>query len=331
MKCDQVMWCLFLVYHTRAFGQNLIAAPSTILKGLTERLDVNCTYFLDNTINISSITSISISHWESSHFQELATVNTFNGISSSLPAANLTISGHIDGSGYLNLTWNTSSAVHRGVYQCNVRGLDATGHPVTLFTTVNVTGVNLESELLIEEIIKLRNYIDLQESEFLSFKEQVSTFITTWTHRMSSARKTLFNTPATYNGSQYYIYTQTPVNIPGVAQASCELIGGNLVEVDDADEYDFVHVLIRQYSVSVDYRIHFFVIGGSQDGDAEHWYYPHSNESLEYYRWAPDYPIDNPVANCLTLWRYYDWNMTNIDCDRDQKNYPISFMCEVEI
>ncbi|KAK0061677.1 C-type lectin domain family 3 member A-like isoform X2, partial [Biomphalaria pfeifferi] len=245
------------------FGQNLIAAPSTILKGLTERLDVNCTYFLDNTTNISSITSISISHWESSHFQELASVDTFNGISSSLSAANFIISGHIDGYGYLNLTWNTSSAVHRGVYQCNVRGLDATGHPVTLFTTVNVTGVNLEPQL--------------------------------------------------------------------TSQASCELIGGNLVQVDDADEYDFVHGLIRQYSVSVDYRIHFFVIGGSQDGDAEHWYYPHSNESLEYYRWAPDYPIDNPVANCLTLWRYYDWNMTNIDCDRDQKNYPISFMCEVEI
>uniref|UniRef100_A0A2C9KSI9 C-type lectin domain-containing protein n=1 Tax=Biomphalaria glabrata TaxID=6526 RepID=A0A2C9KSI9_BIOGL len=298
----------------------LTVSPSKLLNGLTEKLEVNCTFLAGSDPSLSSLTSLSIRRWtNSTSLREAATVSSFNGVTLS---DSVTAVGTIDNSGmsFLNVIWSYPNLTNQGEYECLADGLDTTGHPLSRSSNYNVTGLNPESELLVEEILKLRQTIHHLNTDFLSLKEEVSIFMSTLTHRVNASHRTMFETSAAFNGSQYSLYSIDTVVDIVQAQATCEIYGGNLVEVNNENEFHFLKTFIEDVSDAA-----LVLIGGNQIIDVGNWVYPHSNASIDYFRWAKDYPLFTMGANCLVLWGSFEWNMTNVNC---LNSFLMRYMCE---
>ncbi|KAH9499328.1 hypothetical protein Btru_003754 [Bulinus truncatus] len=300
--------------------QLIQVTPSILLNGLTNKLEVSCTFQAGDDPNLSSLTSLGVRLLKTSaNQQELASVTSFNGVSLS---GNISASGAIDNTGesYLNLTWQSPDSTHLGEYICVATVLDLTGHPLTTSVAANVTGVNPESELLISEIVQLKKVNNKLDQELKELKENISVFIATWMGRVNAMKKTLFETSTLFNGSQYFIYKGDIVVDPIQAQATCETYGGNLVEITDHNEFDFVKQFILDSSDAA-----LVLIGGNQVNELQNLIYPHSNVSVTYFRWAEHYPIFSMGASCLVLWGSSDFNMTNINC---LNSFYMRYICE---
>ncbi|KAK6965855.1 C-type lectin domain family 3 member A-like isoform X2 [Biomphalaria glabrata] len=307
----------------------LTTSPRVILQDATDKLVVNCTYDTGSDSSLTSLTSLTVSrlsNLSSFQYQVLSSVDSFTGVTTS--QENLTSAGLIDNTGqsYLTLTWNNPLTITQGDYKCDAIGLNSAGQPLTLSSTVNVTDVSSEIDHLKAEIVQLRNTIGYLETQFQTLFRNTSSFMSTWSERINGAQKTLFETSEIYNGSQYYLYKDSPSLIPLVAEATCQIYGGHLAELQTSDEYDYVISFIENFS-----WVRFLLVGGSQYGEAGNWVYPHSNESLHYFRWAEAFPFYNMAHDCLILWDVYNWNMTNQLCTMDQSQWPIYYLCEVEI
>ncbi|KAH9499327.1 hypothetical protein Btru_003753 [Bulinus truncatus] len=326
-----LLCCLLLTQTNSALCQSLTATPSQIINNSTNSFLVNCTFQTGIDPSLTSLTSLTISRSVDAsnlQYQVLASVDSFNVITNSASGENLTSSGTIDNTGlsYLSLTWDNPFRIKSGVYKCDANGLHTSGQPLTLSTTINVTGVNSEIDSLKEELIQLKNYVDSLEAKIEKLNVTGSDFMTIWVQRLNNVQETLFETSEVYNGSQYYLYKDSPSHIPGVAQATCEIYGGNLAEIQDSDEYDYIINFIEQFT-----WVRFLLVGGSQYGEAGNWVYPHSNASVEYFRWAEAYPFYKMAYDCLVLWDVYNWNMTNLLCSTDQTQWPIYYLCEVKV
>ncbi|XP_059146632.1 uncharacterized protein LOC131934589 [Physella acuta] len=309
----------------------LHVTPANIQPGITENLAINCTLPAGSSSNMASLVSVTLSravNTSDPNFKQIALIDSFSGVLNKAPEENITVSGVINaiGESFLSVTWMYPLSTTAGFYKCDASGLDLTGHPLVISQTANVYINTTDVNDLAVEILKLKNTILQITSELQTLRNDFSGFVDVWNQRMNQTMESLFELSPVSNGSVYLLSRDDPAVVPAVAQATCQAYGGNLAEIGDHEELSFVQSFVKNFS-----GFNFVLIGGSQVSSPGNWVYRHSNESLEFFDWAPGRPQDRLSDNCLTLWDYYDWKMADIDCMMDPKTWPKRFMCEIVI
>ncbi|CAL1546024.1 unnamed protein product [Lymnaea stagnalis] len=320
-----------LLFAIMATGQSLtlVAVPATVQVGLTDSLGVNCSVAAGTDPTMASLVTLTLSFSQDSaspQFQALGTVNSFNGVGNSSDPSDGSVTGLIDNAGvsFLRVSWDTPGSVRTGTYKCDAQGLDQVGVPVSATATTNVTEGIADTTVLTDVLITLKKYVKQLSSELVVLRDQFVALAETWEQRLEARRKSLFEESPAFRGSRYYLSKEDPIVMNALAQASCEEFGGNLAEIGDEEEFEFIKEFIQNYTGFV-----FVVIGGSQYGEPDNWVYPHNNKSLEYFNWAYGYPRLEMAANCLNMWEWFDWNMTNVECLMDSKSWPMRYICEM--
>ncbi|CAL1542653.1 unnamed protein product [Lymnaea stagnalis] len=170
-----------------------------------------------------------------------------------------------------------------------------------------------------DDDITIRNElkdIRLRLNDLEIFKTKISS-------RFALAAGALFEISPEFEGRRYYLSKRTGGAAIPVSEATCELFGGYLVEIDDLKEYRFVQNFIRNHSSDF-----FGVYTGGNDEDREGtWVYRHSKEPAVLLDWTPGQPTNDVDGDCLILLNRNDWRMDDFRCYYD--NSDTRFMCEV--
>lgn len=280
---------------------------------------------------MASLVSVTLSravNTSDPNFKQIAIIDSFSGVVNKAPEEHVVVSGVVDATGesFLGVTWMYPSSTTAGVYKCDASGLDLTGHPLVISQTADVSLNNTDVNDLAVEILKLKNTIIQMTTELQSLSNVLSDFVGVWIQRVNLTMESLFEISPVSNGSVYLLSRDDPVVIPAASQATCQTYGGNLAEIGDRDELSFVQSFVKNFS-----GFSFALIGGAQVGSPGNWVYKHSNESMEFFDWAPGRPQNRLSDNCLTLWDYYDWKMADIDCMTDPKTWSKRYVCEIVI
>ena len=134
-------------------GLSISSSPSNITLGLTNHLEVTCSFSTNHSSDIVTLMSLIISQTPSQNtqiFNELAAVNMFSNTMVYYHDNNTgaQIRGHIsaDQSSFLKVSWSHPNNTAVGVYECQAYGMDRKGHPklVKVDTEVNVEAFDLE-------------------------------------------------------------------------------------------------------------------------------------------------------------------------------------------
>ncbi|KAI8770570.1 hypothetical protein BgiBS90_028456 [Biomphalaria glabrata] len=326
---------LFVLIHScKIAAQNVAvtAKPDIILKGLTTSLAVNCT-FEDGAV--SSLVSLKVSRALNSEtigqvYEELASVNSFS--SSNLintSRENLTVSSSFAASGlsFLSLVWHSSDDLRTGTYKCEADYLDLTGHPKQVSNSAYVSGVSHESQMLVDEILSLKEENKVRETEALSYKELFLSFIASWNRKKNQTRDIIFTQSQEFNGSIYLLSRANVFDNTGIAQAVCEIYDSKLAEIESNEELEFVQNFMKNNTDL--FYFYYIIIGGvNNEGVNGTWVSPDSGLPLDYLNWAPGYPNKDTYAKCLGLWSYVDWKMVNVNCFKESLDWPKKFLCE---
>ncbi|CAL1527239.1 unnamed protein product [Lymnaea stagnalis] len=141
--------------------------------------------------------------------------------------------------------------------------------------------------------------------------------------RFTRAAAQLFDVSAPYNGRRYYLARKIVDATIHTAQATCEVYGGYLAEVNNATEFQFVQEFLKTTTVLTG-----VFISGTDAAKEGQWVWPRLQQPVGFIDWAPGQP-DNwgTYANCLILWRDKNWKMDDTDCYL--QNGLTRFLCEI--
>uniref|UniRef100_A0A2C9KN56 C-type lectin domain-containing protein n=1 Tax=Biomphalaria glabrata TaxID=6526 RepID=A0A2C9KN56_BIOGL len=326
--------CYSLMLSHSVLAQNLLvtAEPRSILKGLTESLFINCTF---NKSDDSSLVSLKVSRAQNSEtigqgYEELASVNSFSAPSlGNQNHENFTAAWSLaaTGSSFLTLTWNRSLDIKQGAYKCDAEVLNITGQPFVVSNTAFVSGVSQESQMLVDEILKLREENKFRDAEFQSYKELVSSFIASWNRKMNQIQSSIFIESLEFNGSIYQLSRANVFDNTGIAKAVCEIFESRLTEIESSEELEFVQGFVKNNTDM--FYSYYIVIGGINEGGVNGtWVSPYSNSPLGYLKWAAGYPAKNTYDTCLALWAAVGWDMVNVNCFTEPVDAPKKILCK---
>ncbi|XP_062620922.1 perlucin-like [Saccostrea cucullata] len=100
-------------------------------------------------------------------------------------------------------------------------------------------------------------------------------------------------------------------NMPFIVQKMCEIHGGTLVQIETAEEDEFIAQQMRIHSIRNTW------LGGSDWAVEGSWVWEPDGKILQYSNFAPGKPNNFFGENCLDKEQslYYQWN--DEDCDTD--------------
>ncbi|NP_001188329.1 lectin isoform X1 [Danio rerio] len=109
-------------------------------------------------------------------------------------------------------------------------------------------------------------------------------------------------------GSRCFRYFSVPVNWV-TAERNCQLLGGNLVSVQNGMENDFLLSLIPNSER--------FFIGGYDGEDEENWFWSEGS-SFGYTNWCSGEPNNMNTEHCLEINWTSDRCWNNLPCSTEQ-------------
>ncbi|GFS08350.1 C-type lectin [Elysia marginata] len=158
----------------------------------------------------------------------------------------------------------------------------------------DVQGVDADVAGLRQKVDTLQEMVTAQNSTINDMQERVSSFtdLYKFTYVMSN-----FDVSDIFRGRRYYASKAVaPFNIQA-ADSLCSMLDGYLVEVDDMDEFHFVHSFVRNVAGTD------FFFTGANDIDREGvWKFWHSKKPVTFFHWKSRQP-DNARNNedCVEL------------------------------
>ncbi|CAL1546030.1 unnamed protein product [Lymnaea stagnalis] len=314
-----------ILLPSSATGLHFDVQPTKIEIGLSMRFYLNCSFNHGTDPEMSSLVALFISRAQDTtnvDFHEIASVNTFSGNVSNMIHDNATISGVINNLGvsFLSMEWKFPGDQVSGLYKCVANGVDGTGHPISVMSTSQVTSEMPGTKELVQLVRDLMIKID--------YAPEDNTCISgCWQRRLEQMMKARFEITSLYNGHRYLLSKISNHASVAVAQESCELYGGYLAEIDDADELLFVQNFIKS-NRNVDFIL--VLIGGTDEGHEKHWVFERTGRNVTFTKWDPGYPSVDTRSNCLYLRAdLYLWIMGDNVCFRTDSNYNSRYMCEL--
>ncbi|XP_059176067.1 perlucin-like protein [Physella acuta] len=142
--------------------------------------------------------------------------------------------------------------------------------------------------------------------------------------RLTKATGVLFHESQVFKGHRYYL--SKPLGYPDfdTSEALCHLIGGYLVEVNDADEHRFIKSFLNTFS-----DISYVYTGGSDEKKEGSWVFRGSGKPVTYFDWVEGQPGSDTLANCLVYHKTTWWGMDDNVCTFSGGSSR--FMCEVHV
>ncbi|CAL1546028.1 unnamed protein product [Lymnaea stagnalis] len=314
---------LFLMsLSSSATGLQFNVQPTRIEFGLSKRFYLNCSFNHGTDPEMSSLVSLFISRSKDTtivDFHEIASINTFSGSVSDIELDNATFSGVINNLGvsFISMEWKFPDEDVSGVYKCVANGVDGTGHPISVMSTSLVTSEIPDTKDLVQVVRNLMINMD--------YALENTCISGCWQRRLEQMMKARFEI-SLYKGHRYLLSKIANIASVAVAQESCELYGGYLAEIDDENEWLFVHSFIK--STKVDYRL--VLIGGMDEGHTNHWVFQRTGRNVTYTKWGSGRPFVGYITyNCLYLFGDIDWFMVDFVCFETDRTYSTRYLCEL--
>ncbi|XP_059146605.1 uncharacterized protein LOC131934564 [Physella acuta] len=322
MKYLYTFLLCFLIDVDAGDSLQIDAMPTSVVIGLTTTLEVKCHTFNNNSSQMESLMSLIITRSGHGPDKELASINAFSPEGHVVDTSNetLTASGKIDnlGESYLRLVWRFPDVNKRGLYACEAHGVSHTGHPVSLTSTISVTNSYPETDELVDLIKNLT-----LESEY--DKERCPSNLKS---NQELIKNYMFTISPPYNGRHYLLSSRLYTYQVESAEAMCELLGGYLVEIDSAEEHQFLINFLNDESKKLNFIV---TMTGLSDEEQEIvWVNRHSKTVARYTNWLANKPNGGRSENCVVLYQP-SWLMTDDPCSLTRSDFALklTYLCEV--
>ncbi|XP_059146630.1 uncharacterized protein LOC131934586 [Physella acuta] len=313
-----------------ASGIRMEAAPSHINIGVTRYLNVRCSTTRGDDSSMESLMSLIISRSKTSQdkdFQELASMTTFTPMVQikDVLEVNMTASGNIDNNeqSYIDLVWEYPDVTKIGVYKCEAHGVDHTGHPAYVNTTVVVSSTHPDCEPVLEQVKTQAAVIEQLTSKVDNLTSTARELNQQLKQLLGKDLTSIYKISPGYNGKIYLFSVKYNTLSAGNSAVVCNTFGGYLVEIDSEQEYNFI---IQNLPANEGYS--FFYVGATDFGHENVWIYVHTNTSVTYLNWRPGDPDGRNVQNCLTLFTP-TWLMADAECSYTRESLNMGYICEV--
>ncbi|KAK6965850.1 hypothetical protein BgiMline_029905 [Biomphalaria glabrata] len=318
LKCLYLMICWSTLYNIDAL-LHLSVNPPTVEVGLTTTITINCSLDVLSEPDMSSLESIKLSRSNDTTppvYTTLSTIDTFSNTATNSSDSAANAYGKIDTSGvsYLSLVWNKPIEFLGGIFKCEVSSLDLSGRPRNENMTSRVNVVSAGVNELLVRVQSLSLVI-----------ENMSTVIDSYTNRLLQSKKSLFLESSPFEGSRYYLSRPFPSLVSYIAQATCEIYGGTLAQVDSQEELSFIQVFLQEFFNS----FWLVLIGGTDEGHEDLWVYPESNRNVSFFAWGSYQPSGGEKENCISLDTLAYWNMSDSPCSFTDYSARPRFLCEI--
>ncbi|KAH9519336.1 hypothetical protein Btru_075287 [Bulinus truncatus] len=310
--------------------------PNIITDGQTRDVNITCSFSPSTTHGLSSLFSVLLSHsptMDEAEFRPLASINVFDKkISAGSLKKSATVSGFINSSGesVLHLNWKNPKSDKSGLYRCSFTGVSALDYPLTLTSTDAVVTTGTDQEDVIKKVTDIEKAIKDMNLKFDTLRSQTTHLQAAHDSlllRLNRSRDAAFHVSPSFNGSRYYLTKYLDVFEVTWAQSTCELYGGYLAEIDDAEEFNFVRNFLMTQDVTDVVNI-----GGTDEEAEGHWVYLRDRTPLKVFNWAAGEPNEGRNANCQCFWKGGNWNMADSKCvyRNGESIYVYSYLCEIK-
>ncbi|XP_059178915.1 uncharacterized protein LOC131958031 [Physella acuta] len=309
-------------------GLDIQAAPTKVDIGVTRYLTIKCLAPKESSSSMESLISLVISRSDGPQnaiFKELASINVFHVDGQVIQNTNEieTSEGKIDNDGlsYLTLVWEFPDTNKAGVYMCLANGVDFSGHPFVINTTVTVQSAYPGVDTIVNQV---RN-LTLQVEQMNILLNGVENFREMWVGRLQRMKSVIFSYNTFHNGHRYYLSHAHGVVIVHEAAAVCEMFGGYLVEIDSAEEYAFLKSFLNNHT---NFR---WVFTGVNDEQTDNqWINTHAGSvASSYFQFYTGEPNGGRTENCLGFFQGYPVQMTDLPCTYKRDIFDLGFMCEI--
>ncbi|KAI8796235.1 hypothetical protein BgiBS90_004002 [Biomphalaria glabrata] len=331
--------CVFLcvLYVAVSWAATIDIKPNVITVPVTRNLVIVCSLKRVNTPELSALFSLTLLHsnaMDEPKFTSLASVNTLdNKISTFSLDESATVAGLINNSGesFLRLTWKNPMSEKSGLYRCSFNGVGVLGNPLTLTSTGAVVVSVTDYDSLTDKMKDFENSSKELKAKFDILSDYTNNLHINYNSlisRLSRSRDAAFYSTSSFNGSRYYLPRDLDVLQVTWAQATCELYGGHLAEIDSNEEFHFV----RNFLVSK--NLFDVVVTGANDEEKEGtWIYNRNKAPLKVFNWATTEPNSGRIANCQCFWKGGNWYMADARCvyfnNKPNDGYVYSYLCEM--
>ncbi|XP_013064519.2 uncharacterized protein LOC106053504 [Biomphalaria glabrata] len=308
---------ILLFYVTEISALKIEANNITL--GLTRSLDVSCILKNESVPSMSRLYSLSLLHSKTSQepkFQEIASVNTIDGLIEYIDEKSLNTSGQINSNGfsYLNLTFRNPTKNNTGVYKCEAYGFNSRSRPVDISSTALVQAESPDINEVITEIKKLRDSYESLKGELGLFNS-----------RHKAAKNEFFIESSELNGKKYLLTKMATFYFPSFAQAMCSLYEGYLAEIDSLAEFEFV----RNFIISKGSHFSNVMTGGTDEETEGIWINRHSKTPVASF-WAPGEPNNLENEDCQNFYKFQNWYMNDAPCSVSN-SVEVGFVCEIPV
>ncbi|XP_013081458.2 uncharacterized protein LOC106066901 isoform X1 [Biomphalaria glabrata] len=325
--------------------------PPKIDPGVTDSLLINCSLpstKLSGMMTLSSLTLFK-SFDNDSQLIELCSVSSNTGYKDH-NAGDGTGNGVInskDGS-YLSLIWLFPNQHMIGHYKCQADGISPAWKKITVTSRASVSGhdmsvSNLSDQLRLVQLENVRNknlieqFIESITKHETILEEIKSNLTDLQTRHVNMNRElknfqndrlesleTLFYKSSPYEGRHYYLTKELVTFTATSAQATCQLYGGYLAEIDSSEELNFVRTFVNRYN-----NLNTVWISGSDEDIEGLWIHPRTKATIKYFNWPPSEPDGGRSQNCLCLQRSYNWLISSGGCIAQDLGLSLAYLCEV--
>jgi len=264
---------------------NIVATPSSIHEGFTKYLSINCTFSHHALSDFKTIMSLILSKTDGpkdSNFQEIATVTAFSSGVDVTNQVGAEVKGHLEANSqsFISYEWKYPTTAVEGQYRCEAYGMDRHGHPRDTQSTTTVVDKAVDMNMVLHNMKKM----DMELDELLKFKLDM-------TSRLQMSLMAIAENSTVYNGKTYFL-SRPMVKNTAVSASMCQLYGGQLLEVDNVAEYNFLTGFVQ----GVDEPI---ALGATDEAREGTWVSMSGNPI--YLRWEPHHVNNGTDSNCLYL------------------------------
>jgi len=295
-----------------------------IVDGLTPLLQANCSVFEDsNSTATNSTLTQPFALRIKINTTEIATVSSLNApdpvITSEGTGLGAVVKGHleVDGSdSYITVSFKYPNTSHAGNISCEMSGMDDGFHIVKVddATMVTFSGPNVQS--VVDEFKK-------NEVRLASLEEAYNSVLT----RLTRSRTSMFSNTTWVNGTRYQLSRPVPKNVY-LAQSTCKISGGKLLEIDDQEEYDNIKTFLEDLHVQYD-----VMIGITEELKDGEWRFMESPGELStFLTWCPGEPNNgDPGEHCASIVppsKQCQWKFNDVPCAELSEKYSSVFICE---
>ncbi|KAI8796289.1 cytochrome P450 2J3, partial [Biomphalaria glabrata] len=286
--------------------------PPKIDPGVTDSLLINCSLpstKLSGMMTLSSLTLFK-SFDNDSQLIELCSVSSNTGYKDH-NAGDGTGNGVInskDGS-YLSLIWLFPNQHMIGHYKCQADGISRAWKKITVTSRASVSGHDMS-------VSNLSDQLRLVQLENVRNKNLIEQFIESITKHETILEE--------IKRRHYYLTKELVTFTATSAQATCQLYGGYLAEIDSSEELHCVKTFVNRYN-----KFNTVWISGSDEDIEGLWIHPRTKATIKYFNWPPSEPDGGRSQNCLCLPRSYNWLISSGGCIAQDLGLSLAYLCEV--